>query len=132
MDASLKVLHLRDHYLSAVAHVFDYPLLVVLLLVEALEDGGVKVLRRMVERISLVEAVVLQALDDQVVDVGVVVHLVRPMDHMPLLDALLVEILRLGNVLSHASHSPKLHLIVPLALQDLLEQGLNSLHGTNL
>lgn len=61
-----------------------------------------------------------------------VVHLVRPVDDMPLLDALLVEILRLGNVLSHASNSPKLHLIVPLALQNLLEQRLNSLHGTDL
>lgn len=61
-----------------------------------------------------------------------VVHLVRTVDDMPLLDALLVKILRLGNVLSHTSNSPKLHLIVPLALQNLLEQRLNSLHGTDL
>ena len=56
------------------------------------------------------------------------------MDDMPivLLDALLVKILRLGNVLSHTSNSPKLHLIVPLALQNLLEQRLNPLHSTNL
>ena len=59
MHACLQVLHLRDHELSAVAHVFYYPLLVVLLLVEALEDGGVKVLRRVVEGVSFVEAVVL-------------------------------------------------------------------------
>ena len=63
MYTRLKVLHLRDHELSAVAHVFYHCLLVVLLLVEALEDGSMKVLRRMVERVSLVEAVVLETLD---------------------------------------------------------------------
>ena len=141
LDLLLQHLHLLDQVVSRLVQALDDQLLICHGLAQIQKDllsekDGVPL-----DEVGLVEAVVLEGLHGQVVDVRVVVGLVLPahLSALQLSWVLLAKTLAGGtfldvlrDVLADAAYAAKLSLIIALALQNLLEKRLKPLHGDDL